>query len=183
MRAWFFVAAAVVLAGCGEVSVKTDQTGEQSVNIDAAAAGGWSAKVLGSDAEKIYIVARPDGMQVAARVEDGKSEIVDAGEAQAAFSNTHAAIAADAKTGGEKVAIKLPGVELNVKADDAEGGPADVNIKAGGTTISVAADDRAGGQAAVNLTGVKEEAARDFIDDAEGLSPEVKAQMKAKLGL
>ena len=84
----------------------------------------------------------------------------------------------------EKVAISLPGVSINVSGDDnAEGGRGKVRINAGPVNIAVDGDSADGSSGAVRIGGVNADAAAKFIEGIDHLSPEVKQQMRDKLGL
>jgi hypothetical protein len=86
-------------------------------------------------------------------------------------------------------ALRLPGVDISVAADEdnANSDSATVHINAGGRTVHVDAEDGGPGEnddrANVRITGATEEDARDFINDAEDVSAEVRSQMLAAVGL
>jgi len=93
----------------------------------------------------------------------------------------------------QRVAIQLPGFDLRVAADDDTDGDGDgdhgrVNLSIGGQQqVVVHADEGGPGdaddRAFVRITGADKDSARDFINDAEELSAEVKTQMLTELGL
>ena len=157
---------------------------EKEVSEHAAEPGeGWTMQVLGTDANQVYVVTGPDGKTAAARVQDGVSAMIPDDEAQTLLSEAQTALSRDLPD--EKVSIAAPGVSIKVAADDTEdGGRGSVRIAVGGVNIAVDGDDAAGdGRGTVRIAGVDGEAAHKFIDEAEGLSPEVKQQMREKLGI
>lgn len=185
MRKWaVLAAAALVLAACGDgtVRVETDGAGA-NIPLDGKD-GGYSLNVFTDGATKTFLVVRPDGMQVASVVDASGARLVDAGDAHAAMSETVSSMPAPE---GEKVSIQGPGLSIQVKGDDtkAEDERANIQIKVGGKEVTVDAGAAEGGEgpAVVKVAGVDAKAAVKFIDDAEGLTPEVRAQMKEKLGL
>ncbi|MBU6372500.1 MAG: hypothetical protein KJS97_07180 [Alphaproteobacteria bacterium] len=185
MRIWTMAALAVAglaLAACGEGSVQVKTDGGASVSTTLGGKeGGYSVNVSEKDGAKTFLVVRPDGLQVAAVVDAQGSRLVEAGDAHAAMSDT---LSAMGPPPDEKVAIKVPGMSLNVKGEDGTDERAKVELKVGGQTIQVDAAGPDGGEnAVVKIVGVDADAARKFIDEAEGLSADVKTQMKAKLGL
>lgn len=159
---------------------------EKAVSKHEAAPGeGWTMQVLGEADDQVFLVTGPDGKTAAARAAGGKSTLMADAEAQALLAEAQTAFAADLPD--EKVSIEAPGVSIKVSAnDDATGGNerGAVRIAVGGISINVDGDDAGGnGRGTVRIAGVNAEAAHKFIDDAEDLSPEVKRQMREKLGL
>ena len=71
--------------------------------------------------------------------------------------------------------------------DNPNGDSATVLVNAGGRTVHVDAEDGGPGEnddrANVMITGATESDARDFINDAEDVSAEVKQQMLTAVGL
>jgi len=181
-----FLAAALSACGPGEVSVSTDQGSKASAAIDLGGkSGGYALHTFVKDGVKTYLVVRPDGMQAAALVDDKGSRVIDAGDAHAAMSDT---VSAMPPPGGEKVAIAAPGLSINVQDDKSEpGSSAKVSIQVGDKKINVRANEDSAdgkqGDAVVEISGADADSARRFIDKAEGLSADVKTQMKSKLGL
>ncbi len=166
------------LAGCSPTS---------EVAGKAAAPGKeWTMQVVGDDAGAVYVITGPDGQTAAARVADGVSTLVDDAAAQSLVGETRAALA-ETPEAPERVDIAAPGFSLKVNADDdsvdgAERGK--VAIRMGGVSVDVDGEDAGGaGRGAVRISGVNAQAAGDFIDEIDDLSPEVKAQMRTKLGL
>jgi hypothetical protein len=159
------------------------------INIgDAAPGEGYTLEVRANAAEQTYMVTGADGRMVAARASDGVSSLLDANGVQAL-----AATPAPTSDAPEVMSMRLPGFEMKIGAEDGnpDGGDANVDISIGGADgqrIHVNADEGATAddgddRAHVLITGADETAVRDFIRDAEELSPEVKSQMLAALGL
>jgi hypothetical protein len=156
------------------------------VTTNGAAGGdGYTLEVRATHGEQTYLVTAPDGRVVAARAAEGASALMD--------SNRARSLAADPPPQGETppevMSLRIAGFEMKINAegDNAdENGRAAVSISADGSNIVVNADEGGPGEeddrAHVLITGADEAAVRDFIRDAEELSPEVKAQMLAELG-
>lgn len=156
-----------------------------STEGEVAAGEGYTLEVRASDAEQTYLVTAPDGRMVAARAAGGQSALMDASGVQAL-----AATPAPESSAPEVMSMSVPGFELSINAeeDDAAGnGSVAVAINADGQRIEVNADEGGAGEgddrAHVLITGADEAAVRDFIGEAEELSPEVRTQMLAALGL
>jgi hypothetical protein len=153
---------------------------------DAAPGEGYTLEVRASSGEQTYMVTGPDGRMVAARAADGASALMDASAVR-----TLAATPVPESTAPEVMSMRLPGFEMKIGAEgeDANGnGSVDLSIGgADGQRIQVNADEGGVGEdddrAHVLITGADQDAVRDFIRDAEELSPEVKSQMLAALGL
>lgn len=175
-------ALALVLAACdGATDVSTDSKAGES-----AGASGYTLEVRATEAVQSYVVKAPDGRIVGARAAEGASALMDASRAQA--------IAAEAPPESEDIpevmSIRLPGFQMSVGGtdEDANGDNGSVNLSIGGEqNVIVRANEGGPGDADdtafVRITGADEETARDFINDAEELSPEVKTQMLSALGL
>ena len=132
--------------------------------------------------DAVFLVTGPAGQSAAARVAGGVSTLIGDTEAQGIMAVGQAAMAADAPP--EKVAITAPGFSLKVSADDTEAaGRGRVRINVGCVSVAVDGDDTNGDRGVVRIGGVNEAAALKFIEDIDDLSPEVKAQMREKLGL
>jgi hypothetical protein len=153
-----------------------------------AAGGGYMLEVRATQGEQTYLVTAPDGRVVAARAAEGASALMDADRALA--------FAGDPPPQGEVppevMSMRVPGFEMKINADEenaaGDNGRVAMSIGgSGGTNIVVNANEGGPGEAddhaQVRITGADEEAVRDFIQDAEELSPEVKAQMLAELGI
>lgn len=168
--------AACALAGCLDV--------KDSVSDKAAAPGQeWTMQIAGAgDDNAVFLVTSPDGKTAAARVSGGVSTLIADTEALGLISTSQAALSEDPPP--EKVVIAAPGFSLKVSADDTAGAERGrVRINAGGVSVAVDGDDTNGGKGVVRIGGVNEEAALKFINEIDDLSPEVKQQMREKLGL
>ncbi|MDX2274988.1 MAG: hypothetical protein NW206_06010 [Hyphomonadaceae bacterium] len=163
--------------------------GACSVEVDSAdgPAGGYEMQIAADETTQIYLISGPDGVRTAARVEAGVSGVMDSNEARLALGEARAA-AADAgpPSGNERVRIDLPGFEFSVAADEngAASERAQIKINAGGREVHVdASGEDEAGRAVVRITGASADDARDFINEAEDLTPETKQQMLTELGL
>lgn len=152
------------------------------------AAGGYTLEVRATAGEQTYLVTAPDGRVVAARAAEGASALMDADRALALAGDPPP----EGETPPEVMSMRLPGFEMQINAEEdgaaGENGRVALSIGGGeGTNIVVNADEGGPGdaddRAYVRITGADEEAVRDFIQDAEELSPEVKTQMLAELGI
>lgn len=172
------IASLAVLAAACSAEVNVDGDGA------AAPADGYTLEVRATAGEQTYLVTTPDGRVVGARAAEGASALMDGDRAQA--------LAADPPPQGEPppevMSLRVPGVEMTINAegDEAkENGRVALSIGAEGHRVVVNADEGGPGEADdrahVLISGVDEAAVRDFIRDAEELSPEVKAQMLAEL--
>jgi hypothetical protein len=173
-------ALALALAACdgaNDASTET-KTGET--------ASGYTMEIRATEAVQTYVVIAPDGRTVGAQAAEGASALMDTGRAQA--------LAAEPPPEGEEVpevmSLRLPGFEMSIGGteDDANGDHGSVNLRIGGEqNVIVRANEGGPGDADdsafVRITGADEAAAREFINDAEELSPEVKTQMLGALGL
>jgi hypothetical protein len=154
---------------------------------DAASGEGYTLEVRATGAEQTYLVTAPDGRVVGARAAEGASALMNSDRARA--------LAGDPPPQGdpppEVMSLRFPGVDMQISAEesgaDGDSGRANVSIGAGGHNIVVHADEGGPGEADdrayVRITGADEGTVRDFISDAEELSPQVKAEMFAELGL
>ena len=165
---------ALALAACDGSMTVTDQE----------PAGGYTLEVRADQSQQTYIVTAPDGRVTGARHAEGASALMDADAVQRL-----GAMQPLSGEGQEVFALRFPGVDIAVSADGdhPNSESAQVRISAGGRSVHVDADEGgpgdADGRANVRITGATEEDAREFINDAEQLSAEVKAQMLAALGL
>lgn len=170
MRGFLAAFAAVFLAACAVE--QHDQ------------AGGYTLEVRAAGDAQVFLVTAPDGRAVAGRAADGVSALMDA-EAARAFN----VLPEGAEALPEVMALRLPGFELSIAAEDGDVEGADgarVSINAAGRQIQVNARDDDGGnngRAHVRITGASADDARGFINDAEELSAEVKAEMISALDL
>lgn len=181
------VVAVIGLAACApEVKVANDKGEVVSVKAGAAEGEGYHLQVLDIEENvQVFLVTAPDGRQAAARKAGDVSEVLTAEDAKALIEKHGKALAAVAGApGGEEVKIKIPFLGIEVNQPDGEGGPAQVSVNAGGAKVEVnTTGDGPGELAHVRISGVGAKDAGEFIDDIEGLSAEVKAQMKKDLGL
>ena len=180
MRWVFAVLALGLAAACDEGQATIGGKGD-------AQASGYTLEVRALDGAQTYIVTAPDGRVVGARAAEGASALMDSERAQALLNDPPPVVGDDVP---ERVAIRLPGFDLSVAADedDGSGDHGRVNLSIGGQQrIVVNADEGGPGEADdrayVRITGAGEDAARDFVNDAEELSSEVKQQMLTELGL
>lgn len=178
---WVIAALAVAaLAACGPVSVSGD--GAES---SGDSPGGYTLEVRADESQQTYLVRAPDGRVVGARAAEGNSLLMDE-QALARLGDPPRLLTEDTP---EVFALRLPGVDISVAADEdnPNSESARVRVNAGGRQVHVDADEGGPGdaddRANVMITGANEEEARDFINDAEELSQEVKQQMLAGLGL
>lgn len=181
MRFGLCALALIGIAACspGKIEVKTE-TGEAVV---VAGRGDYTLQVVGDDGAQVYLVTAPDGRTAAAKVEGGVSSLLGPADAQNIVSSQKAALAETAPT-GEDVSIRLPGFSLDVSENGTDGDRGRVKMRAMGIDLDVDADEGAAGdRAVVRIGGVDEQAVRDFIEGADGLSPETRAEMLKKLGL
>jgi hypothetical protein len=180
MRVLFAALAALTLAAC-EASVQS-KGGE-------GGGDGYTMEIRADASQQTYLIVAPDGRTVGARAAEGASAVMDSARAQALVSEPP-------PRGGEEVpevlSLRVPGFEMSVRGVDddttEENGQVQLSIGGGdGQHITVDADEGGPGEADdrayVRITGADAEAVRDFINDAEELSPEVKSQMLADLGL
>lgn len=167
----------LVLAAC-----YVSSTGE---HVAEAPVGGYTLEVRAVEGVQTYIVVAPDGRQTAGRAAEGTSTLLDA-EAIQGLGDMQAL---NTEPQPEVFAMRFPGVDISVSADadNPNSESANVRVNAGGRSVHVDADEGGPGdtddRANVRITGATEEDARDFINDAEQISPDVKTQMLAAVGL
>lgn len=169
------------LAAC---SVSTD-----GANPAPAPREGFTLSVIAEENEQIYLVTHTDGRAAAARVAGTTSEIIEPAAAETRIEE-RLGVLGESET---PVQISFPGFSLSVAAQDRGEGKerARIAINAGGQEVLIDADDAGGpahegdgaDRAAVRVPGVNEDAARDFITDAENMSAETKAEMLRLLNL
>jgi hypothetical protein len=171
------LAAPLILAACDGSYSSSDAMHEP--------AGGYQLEVRASEGVQTFIVTAPDGRQTASRVAQGASALLDTDAIQA----LGIAQPLNAQPQPEVFALRIPGVDISVAADrdHPNSESATVRINAGGRSVHVDADEGGPGEeddrAIVLITGATEGDARDFINDAEDVSAEVKQQMLAAIGL
>jgi hypothetical protein len=176
---WVIAALALGLAACdGTTTVTTDGA--------SSSAGGYTLEIRATEAVQSYLVTTPDGRTVGARAADGASALMDSSRALA-LAGEPPPEGADVP---EIMSLRLPGFAMSIGGteDDANGDNGSVSLSMGGQqNIIVRASENGPGDADdvafVRITGADEETARDFITDADELSPAVQAQMLAELGL
>jgi hypothetical protein len=148
-------------------------------------AGGYTLEVRADEDEQTYIVTAPDGRQTASRISGGASALLDANAIQGLGDMQPL----NAEAQPEVFALRMPGVNISVAADadNPNSESATVRVNAAGRSVHVDADEGGPGdaddRANVLITGASETDARDFINDAEDISVDVKTQMLAALGL
>ncbi|MGD9979239.1 MAG: hypothetical protein AB7H66_16430 [Hyphomonadaceae bacterium] len=173
------VGAPLVLAAC-DGSYSSSDIGD---GLDAA--GGYTLEVRADDNQQTYVVTAPDGRQTATRVTGGASALLDASAIQSLGDMQPL----NTEPQPEVFALRFPGVDISVAADEdnPNNESATVRINAAGRSVHVDADEGGPGdaddRANVRITGASERDAREFINDAEDVSAEVKTQMLAALGL
>jgi hypothetical protein len=172
------LAAPLLLAACDGSYSSSDAATQDP-------AGGYTLEVRAVEGVQTYIVTAPDGRQTATRVAEGASALLDADTIQRL--GPMEALSDDPNP--EVFALRFPGVDISVAADESDPNSesATVRVNAGGRTVHVDAEDGGPGEnddrANVRITGATEEDARDFINDAEDVSAEVKQQMLTALDL
>lgn len=180
---WMIAALAMgALAACDGATTGTDTAD------GASSPSGYTMEVRASGAEQTYIVIAPDGTTVAGRAADGASALMDSERAQALAANPPP----EGEDLPEVFSMRLPGFSMSVggteDAGGGENGQVNISIGAGdGERITVRADEGGPGEADdrayVRITGADEDSVREFIEEADELSPEVKTEMRTALGL
>lgn len=172
MRAFLLGLACLAMAACVE--------NEDGAPMSAASNGGYTLEIRATEGEQIYMVTGPDGRVVAGRAAGGASALMEADAIRALAPPVESELP-------EVMAFSMPGFSLNIGGQENGGSDAArISINAGGREINIDAHDNgtAGSdRAQVRITGVDANAARDFIAEADELSPAVQAQMLAGLGL
>ena len=175
MRVWIASLAALAAACSGDVTV----------DGDAAPGESYTLEIRATEGEQTYLVIAPDGRVVGARSAEGASALMNGDRARELAGDPPP----QGETPPEVMSMRFPGVDMQINADEGEGetGRANVSINAGEHSVIVNADEGGPGEADdrayVRITGADEDAVRDFINDAEELSAEVKAEMLGELGL
>lgn len=155
--------------------------------VEVGEPGGYTVEIRASDLEQTYLILTPDGRTVGARSAEGASALMDGERAQALVAE---APPRNDEEVPEVFSMRVPGFEMSVGAteDDASGDNSQVNMRLGGgeQNIVVNADEGGPGEADdrayVRITGMDENAVREFIAEADELSPAVQAQMLTELG-
>lgn len=179
LRALFLtLALPLALAACDGSYSDADLAGDNP-------AGGYILEVRADENQQVYIVTAPDGRRTASRVAGGASALLGTGDIQALGDLQPL----NAEPQPEVFALRFPGVDISVAADEdnPNSESATVRVNAAGRSVHVDADEGGPGEADdranVRITGASETDARDFINDAEEVSSEVKTQMLAAVGL
>lgn len=178
MRYVAMACALLALAACDRTVTESAET--------AGAAGGYTLEIRAAQGAQSFLIIAPDGRTVGARAAEGASALMDDERARS--------LAGEPPPEGEALpevlGLRLPGFEMSVGAteEDGSGDHGTVNLSIGGRqNVVVRASEGGPGEADdvayVRISGADERAVRDFIADAEELSPEVKTQMRAALGL
>jgi hypothetical protein len=164
-----------------------DASINSSDHESGAPPSGYTMEIRASSLDQTYIVVAPDGATVGARAAEGVSALMDSARARALFDDPPP----QAET-SELMSLRLPGFDMSIggggEGEDGEPGRVQISIGGDGQRVEVHADEGesasdADDRAFVRITGADEDAVREFIAEAEELSPEVKSQMLAGLGL
>lgn len=184
MRWMIAAVAALALMGCKDEG-KSDHASA------AEAPHGYRMEVRAANNEQIYLVTAPDGRTTAAHAGSGTSGIMSNESAQRL-----AAVPTGTSDAPEVMSLRLPGFDLRINAnkdansdsDSDNNGQVRLSMGSGdGQRIEVNANEGGPGEADDNahvlITGADADAARNFINEQDELSPEVKSQMLAAVGL
>ncbi len=148
--------------------------------------GGYTLEIRAGEGEQTFLIAAPDGRTVGARSAEGASALMDAGRARALFDDPP-----PQEEFSEVMGLRLPGFEMSVGGgnEDEKGENGQVRLSMGGDGQTVVVNANEGGpgeaddRAYIRITGADEDAVRQFIIEADTLSPSVQAEMLAALGL
>lgn len=184
MRWMIAAVAALALMGCKD-------EGKTQTAAAAEAPHGYRMEVRAANEEQIYLVTAPDGRMTAAHAGAGTSGIMSTDSARRL-----AAVPTGTSDAPEVMSFRMPGFDLRINANKDENGEINsdnngqVRLSMGsgnGQRIEVNANEGGPGDADDNahvlITGADADAARDFINEQDDLSPEVKTQMLAAVGL
>lgn len=181
MRLLFLaLAAPLILAACDGSYSSSGVAGDAQ-----EPAGGYTLEVRAVQGVQTYVVIGPDGRRTGSRAAAGVSALLDA-EAIQGLGDMEPL---RGEPNPEVFAMRFPGVDISVAADESDPNSesATVRVNAGGRSVHIDAEDGGPGEnddsANVRITGATESDARDFINDAENVSAEVKQQMLTALGL
>ena len=183
---WMIVALALGAAACDGAVTTSD--GKQG-----AAPQGYTMEVRANANQQTYLISAPDGRIVGAQSAEEASALMDTSRARTLMAEPPPRM----EDVPNVMSLRLPGFDMSIGGEDnGENGDSkdddhgQVHLSIGsvhGQHVEVRADEGGPGdeddRAFVRITGANEEAVRDFLDDAEDLSPEVKRQMLAGLGL
>lgn len=181
MRSLFGALAVLALAAC-DGSVENS-----SADGEGTTPSGYTMEIRASEVEQAYIVIAPDGRRVGARAVGEISALMDDDRVQSLLGEAPP-VNEDAQ---EVMSLRVPGFNLSIggESEDASGenGQVHINMGGDGQQITINADEGGPGEgddrAFVRITGADEQAVREFIAEADKLSPEVRTQMLAGIGL
>ncbi|GAM98199.1 hypothetical protein U91I_01831 [alpha proteobacterium U9-1i] len=178
MRAWIVASAAALTFAVSACDGAVETNGGAATPDPS----GYTLEIRASNDEQLYLVTAPDGTSVGARAAGGASALMDASGIRQ-FTEA----APPEPMSEEVMSFRAPGVNFAISGDpdaDGEGGGA-VAINIGGQSINVNAQEggETGDRAHVRIAGVSAQDARDFIAEADELSPDVQSQMLAALNL
>lgn len=161
------------------------------VDANGAQPEGYRMEVRALEGVQTYLITAPDGKIVGAQAADGASRLLTETRIHEIADTP---MPADADAPPEVMSLKLPGFEMSVNADHdqngettSEDGNAQVRMRVRGQeTVSIDARENGPGDADdvahVVITGASEQSVRDFINEQDDLSEEVKQQMRTALG-
>jgi len=179
---WLVAAAALTLvAAC-------DGSGVEVNGVDVGEPGDYTVEIRASDIEQTYLIMTPDGRTVGARAAEGASALMDGTRAQALAAEEPPR---NDEAVPEVMSLRVPGFEMTIGGtedhDNGENGQVAMSIGGGRQNVVVHADEGGPGEADdrayVRISGMNEEAVREFIAEADELSPSVQAQLLTELGL
>jgi hypothetical protein len=179
---WMMAAAALgLLSACGPGNVTVN-------GVEVGEPGGYTIEIRAGELEQTYLITAPDGRTIGARSAGGASALMDGARAQALAGEPPPRNNEDVP---EVMSLRVPGFEMTVggREDDASGDNSQVALQIGGgdQNIVVHADEGGPGEADdrayIRISGADEQAVREFIAEADELSPSVQAQMLTELGL
>jgi hypothetical protein len=187
---WMIVALALGAAAC-DGAVTTSDSGKRGATPE-----GYTMEVRADASQQTYLITAPDGRIVGAQsAADGASALMDTARARTLIGQPPPRM----EEVPNVLTLRVPGFDMSIggvgDGENGEGKDGDVDqgqvrLSVGGEhgqRVEVQADEGGPGEdddhAFVRITGANEEAVREFLDDAEDLSPEVKTQMLAGLGL
>ena len=181
MRWLAALAALGMVAACDGSNVEVN-------GVEVGEAGGYTVEIRASEVEQTYLIMTPDGRTVGARAAEGASALMDADRAQALIAEAPPQSNEDLP---EVFSLRVPGFEMSVSDDqgdeNGEAGQVRMNIGGGDQNVTVHADEGGPGEtddrAYVRISGMDEAAVREFITEADELSPQVQAQLLTELGL
>lgn len=174
------------LAALGFVAA-CDGSNVEVNGVDVGEAGGYTVEIRASELEQTYLIMTPDGRTVGARAAEGASALMDGERAQSLAAEAPPRSSEEVP---EVFSMRVPGFEMSVAGneDDANGENSQVQMSIGGgeQNIVVHADEGGPGEADdrayVRISGMDEDAVREFIAEADELSPAVQAQLLTELG-